>query len=165
MLTGKPMYVVGFMFCLDHVLLVKKTRPDWQAGLWNGVGGSCNPSVGNAPSEHPHVAMPREFKEETGIETAHESWINFATEVGPDYLLYCYKTDAIPEKSYLPKVPAVNDVGEQLAWWPLDILAAPGVARAVGNLRWMIPFAQDWRMFSDPTVFITKDDIRNRPTW
>jgi 8-oxo-dGTP pyrophosphatase MutT (NUDIX family) len=153
----KRLYVVGFMFCNSHVLLVRKNRPDWQVGLWNGVGGGCG------PAEHPHVAMPREFKEETGIETTQKDWTNYAVEIGPDYQLYCYK--ARHASAYPPEVPARNDVGEDLVWWPFDVLDASRTVRMVGNLRWMIPLAIDWRRFSDPIVFITNDDIREGPTW
>lgn len=167
MLRGKAMYVVGFMFCSDHVLLVKKNRPDWQEGLWNGVGGSCNPSVLETatPAEHPHVAMPREFQEETGIVTTRADWTHFVTEVGPDYLLYCYKAEIALVDSQLPRVPATNDVGEGLAWWDVSILVTPGIAWMVGNLRWMIPLAMDWRKLRSEPVLMFDDDIRDKPTW
>ena len=34
-------YVVGFAFNKEKtkVLLIKKTKPDWQAGQLNGIGG------------------------------------------------------------------------------------------------------------------------------
>lgn len=35
-------YVAGLAFSTDlqHVALIKKNRPDWQAGKFNGIGGA-----------------------------------------------------------------------------------------------------------------------------
>lgn len=66
-------YVIGFAFVGDDVLLIQKTKPDWQAGRFNGVGGKIE------AHEHPHVAMHREFMEETGIVTVLDDWQRYAT--------------------------------------------------------------------------------------
>lgn len=69
-------YVVGFMFTLDknEVVLIRKNRPDWQAGKWNGVGGKCE------DDETPANAMKREFLEETGVDS--EEWEKYAMIYG-----------------------------------------------------------------------------------
>jgi 8-oxo-dGTP diphosphatase len=56
-------YVVGFQFnnAGDRVALIKKGRPEWQAGLWNGIGG------GVERGESAEQAMEREFQEETEL--------------------------------------------------------------------------------------------------
>lgn len=56
-------YVVGFLFSSDlkRVALVKKNRPEWQAGLLNGIGGKVE------EGESPLEAMIREFHEEAGL--------------------------------------------------------------------------------------------------
>jgi hypothetical protein len=37
---NKKRYVLGFMFDQhDNVLLVEKSKPAWQAGKYNGIGG------------------------------------------------------------------------------------------------------------------------------
>ena len=38
-------YVAGFMFdsSYENVLLIRKTKPKWQEGLLNGVGGKIEP--------------------------------------------------------------------------------------------------------------------------
>ena len=58
-------YVVGFLFNKDEtqVALVRKNRPEWQAGNLNGIGGKME--VGETTNE----CMQREFKEETGLKT------------------------------------------------------------------------------------------------
>lgn len=67
---GVKKYVLGFAFdeYNDHVVLIKKNRPEWQAGKYNGVGGKVE--VGELHSE----AMVREFHEETGILTEYKDW-------------------------------------------------------------------------------------------
>lgn len=56
-------YVAGFLFdeTLQHVVLIRKNRPEWQAGKYNAVGGKCE------KNEHPLNAMVREFEEEAGL--------------------------------------------------------------------------------------------------
>lgn len=56
-------YVLGFVFneIGSHVLLQRKTKPDFLAGKLNGIGGKIE------PDESPLDAMVREAKEETGL--------------------------------------------------------------------------------------------------
>ena len=56
-------FVLGFAYTLDgRVLLIRKNRPQWQAGLLNGIGGHVE------EGENIYDAMDREAKEETGLE-------------------------------------------------------------------------------------------------
>jgi 8-oxo-dGTP diphosphatase len=57
-------YVCGFLFSEDRqrVLLIRKNRPTFHAGLFNGVGGKVE--ILEAPRE----AMEREFGEEADVE-------------------------------------------------------------------------------------------------
>src|SRR4051812_3192633 len=62
-------YVCGFAFdLLGRLVLIRKKRPEWQAGRLNGVGGH------QEPGETPEVAMAREFYEETGVGCRAENW-------------------------------------------------------------------------------------------
>ena len=62
-------YVLGFAFDdLGRVALIRKTRPDWQRGLLNGIGGKIN------PGEACRDAMMREFYEETGVVLPADRW-------------------------------------------------------------------------------------------
>lgn len=58
-------------------MLIEKTKPDWQNGLVNGLGGSIE------DGESIHEAMVREFKEECGVSTRQKQWqhcLTFGTE-------------------------------------------------------------------------------------
>ena len=70
-------YVAGFVFdqAREHVILIRKNRPTWQAGRLNGVGGHIE------PGESAQEAMRREFEEEAGLFYLWRS--HFATVKGP----------------------------------------------------------------------------------
>lgn len=74
----KKQYVLGFLFSpdLQHVVLVRKARPDWQRGLLNGLGGHVK--AGETPLE----AMAREFQEEAGLRV--DDWECVAVLGGKD---------------------------------------------------------------------------------
>lgn len=63
-------YVLGFMFNEDltKVVLIEKTKPDWQKGLLNGVGGKIE------PFEQGIDAIIREVEEECGLKSAWFDW-------------------------------------------------------------------------------------------
>lgn len=71
-------YVVGFLFNhdLSQVALIRKIKPQWQAGKLNGVGGKIE------PGETPLEAMVREFKEETGAYVPPDDWTSFGLASG-----------------------------------------------------------------------------------
>ena len=52
-------YVLGFMFSpdMERILLMRKNRPEFQAGKFNGIGGKIE------GTETPLQAMIREFEE------------------------------------------------------------------------------------------------------
>lgn len=55
-------YVIGIAFDdLGRVALIRKNRPQWQAGKWNGIGGHIE------SGEYSERAMEREFMEEAGL--------------------------------------------------------------------------------------------------
>ena len=71
--------VVGFMFDAEgkRVALIRKTKPAWQAGLLNGVGGKIE------KGESESTAMVREFCEETGYQTYDGFWESVCILKGP----------------------------------------------------------------------------------
>jgi 8-oxo-dGTP diphosphatase len=118
----------------DQLALVRKTKPAWQAGRLNGIGGKIE------DGEPPLAAMCREWKEETGH--TYDHWDLFATIVLPDATVYFFK--AIVEQ--LPLLWNVNDSGE-----PLEVHRFADVVRRtdmIQNLKWLLPLA-----FEDPDGF------------
>jgi 8-oxo-dGTP pyrophosphatase MutT (NUDIX family) len=130
-------YVAAFLFHEDSVLLVRKTRPPWQVGCLNAVGGKIE------PLENSIDACQREFYEETGLDVP--SWTGFcAEEATPDAVVHFFWARA---RGARPVTPPINDVGEELEWWRIADLYDPRVTdpRLIGNLYWLIPMALDPR--------------------
>ena len=148
-------YVAGFYFHRTKVLLVKKTRPNWQAGLMNAIGGRVE------NGENPAQAMYREFWEETKIK--EQNWQLFCCERGPDYIVYFFRCELAPEFDR-PVNLSKNDVGEELIWESADYSEWNYIRPMVGNLRWLLPLACDWRKFESVDV-VTSDAISTRPSW
>jgi 8-oxo-dGTP diphosphatase len=72
-------YVLGFAFDKDRRLaLIKKQRPDWQKGRWNGIGGHIE------ENETSRGAMSREFFEETGVSIECDLWRKVAVMERPN---------------------------------------------------------------------------------
>jgi 8-oxo-dGTP pyrophosphatase MutT (NUDIX family) len=145
-------YVCGLLFQGNKLLMTEKKYPDWQAGLLNGCGGKVE------PGEENYEAMFREAREEMNlrVDDYTRSWSFFATETGPDYVVTFFR--AMAHVTYAP--PLVNDVGESIvSIFPLH----EADRKMVGNLRWLIPLALDWRQVLVTTV--TTHDIRRRPSW
>ena len=67
-------YVVGFLLHRPtrKLFLIRKLKPQWQAGLLKGIGGKIE------PGETPLDAMWREWIEETGIPFLGNVWHEFA---------------------------------------------------------------------------------------
>lgn len=86
-MNNKQEYVLGFAFdkSLTRVALIRKQRPQWQKGKLNGIGGHVE------EGETSIAAMVREFREECGIQTNDNDWLNFLTMEGEDFLVHVYK--------------------------------------------------------------------------
>lgn len=122
-------YVAGFL--LDHkgrVVLVRKNRPDWQAGKLNAVGGHVE------EGERPIEAMRREFQEETGLDL--DGWEHFATVKGQDWgSVFFYRLTVEPD--VLSQVRTVEDE-EIVVIYEWDLWEHAHLP----NLRWLLPLAQ-----------------------
>lgn len=125
-------YVAGFMFdeAGEEALLVRKNKPEWQRGLYNGVGGKIE------AGELPIQAMIREFEEEACIKTDKREWKRFCTITGgfgSVYFYYCFSNkmfDAKPGEEELVKIWSVERVTK-------------GLVPVISNLLWLIPLALD----------------------
>lgn len=119
-------FVVGFAIdiMLEEVLLIKKLKPDWQAGHLNGVGGKCG------VDEHPHDTIRREFYEETGIHIPNIKWRRFCEMTARDGTVdfFVAKTN----KMEVEQMEAEEPVWVSYKPLPLSI---------IDNLNWLIPMA------------------------
>jgi ADP-ribose pyrophosphatase YjhB (NUDIX family) len=126
--TYKTEYVLGFMFSEsgENVALIKKNKPEWQAGCYNGVGGKV------APLEGQWDTMAREFKEETLVDTEPSDWIFYAVLEGEKFKVLVFYT-------FSDKVWDVKTATKE----PVDVFKVQEVTtlRTITNLQWLIPMA------------------------
>lgn len=131
-------YVCGFLFTPGEpfVALIKKQRPKWQAGLYNGIGGKVE------DGEEPIEAMIREFNEETGCETVFR-WNPFckiindraaskSTPSGP-WTVHFFKAFGIATLQ--------SPTDEEVAWHNCSSITRINTHIFVPNLQWLIPMA------------------------
>jgi 8-oxo-dGTP diphosphatase len=124
-------YVVGFCFDAEteNVALIKKNRPEWQAGRLNGVGGKIE------QDETPFHAMVREFKEETGVLITE--WEQYAVWQGANTELYYFR--ARTDEVYNVKTME----SEEVMLYPVQNFAARNI---IPNLAWAIPLALQYNL-------------------
>jgi 8-oxo-dGTP diphosphatase len=130
-------YVVGFCFdhSCDQVVLIKKTKPNWQKDRLNGVGGKLE------EGETPVEAMAREYYEETGVHIPTANWIHFAE-------LAIVPPDAEKESpgNFIDCFCVINEsevtttTTEEVDWYDTFKLY---LKRTVPNVQWMVPMAAD----------------------
>jgi 8-oxo-dGTP diphosphatase len=145
-------YVCGFLFSRptddegQKVVLIRKNRPEWQAGRLNGVGGKFEEDID--PSFQ--SAMVREFHEETGVLVHYDEWTLFCVyggvSNGERYRVYFFK--ASPE--VFPQVTSKTDEDVEIVYTrvlPSDVIF---------NLNWLIPLANDKSLNPDKPVFVVE---------
>lgn len=120
-------YVMGLMTYEDRVVLIRKIKPEWQAGLLNGVGGKIE------PGEDPLPAMAREFLEETGTETTWGMWSHIATGENEHAIVHFFHVDS-------PLLVDVKTVeAEEVVVVPVDdVRVGRGV---ISNVPWILHLA------------------------
>lgn len=123
-------YVAGFMFDypLKRVALIKKNRPEWQAGKLNAIGGHIE------QGETPIQAMVREFEEETGLKTNEDLWFEFAkiSENG------AFDVTFFVTQGFLDPLRTITD--EEICIVPVSDVNAD---KMIENLSWLVPLAID----------------------
>lgn len=120
-------YVLGFVFDIENpnlVALIRKDRPEWQAGLLNGVGGKVE------EGETPAFAMFREALEE--ISLCEEDWTYIGAMDGADWDMRVYRTDA-----HLSGLRQMES--EELVVCDYRELKEDEV---ITNLMWLVPYAR-----------------------
>lgn len=121
-------YTLGFIFTKDlkKVLLMRKTKPAWQAGRLNGVGGKIE------PGEDAVTCIAREVEEETNLRIPKEAFrlvgCFHGQEWSMDVFSHAYQGDG---------QDAISREAEPVDWFSVE----PLPDTVIPNLRWMIPFA------------------------
>lgn len=119
-------YTVSFVFdaAHDHVLLIRKNRPPWQAGLLNGVGGHLE------DGETPVQCVLRELHEESGLDIPAKAWVYVGEMHADSWLVHVFTAvfDGDPAL-------AQSLTDERVRWVALDALPDD----MISNLQWLIP--------------------------
>jgi 8-oxo-dGTP pyrophosphatase MutT (NUDIX family) len=131
-------YVLGFMFDENeenHVVLLRKSHPDWQAGKLNGVGGEIR------EGECSIDAMDREFREEIGVPQTAGYWQKFATLRGVSFNVACFR-------GTMPWCELRGSEDEPAAWYRVRDLSLRR-SGCISNLPWLLEMAHrshahDW---------------------
>lgn len=146
-MKNKVKYVLGFMFSEDkkRVALIKKTKPAWQAGRRNGIGGKVE------KEEWPDGAMVREFFEETGLQTKESDWTYFSHMTNSQFIVYCFV--AYGDIDLLK-----TTTEEEIKITFVDEIALTGLHNVLSNLRWLIPMALDCDKFNVVEIIYNEED-------
>lgn len=133
-------FSLGFIFNAtgDRVLLVHKQKPEWQAGKINGIGGKLE------EGETPEECIARETFEEARLTIPSQAWIFLGLKSETSATIHIFMTIYEGDTSDAQK----GDY-EEVEWFPTDNLPE----NCIPNLWWMIPFAQEQMLGTDPGTF------------
>lgn len=112
---------------LSEVILIEKQRPQWQKGLWNGLGGKIE------PGESIQECLIREVKEESGLSIPLKSWVEIASMTAQDWNVLIFGA-SIPKSS----TPLHSATGEVVKWFSLK-----NFPQVIDNLYWLIPLSMN----------------------
>lgn len=128
-------YVVGFLFTHGHrdVALIRKNKPEWQRGRYNGIGGKIE------LGENPKQAMTREFLEEAGV--VINDWEPFITLSFFNGVRVYFFRSVLAHNDYDTARRVKSQTDEDVGWYCITLLGAiPGV-NTLPNLKWLVPMA------------------------
>jgi len=120
--------VVGFYYntLKSSIVLIRKNKPEWQNGLFNGIGGKIE------DGESPYHAMKREFIEEANLLVYN--WKHFVTITNfkDKSRVYFFCTFGSLEgiESVTDEIVSIFDIN----YLPENMIP---------NLRWLIPLGID----------------------
>lgn len=143
-------YVAGFMFSHDRsrVALIRKSKPAWQAGKLNGIGGKIE--IG----EDGFLAMQREFQEETGYLTTIKQWEHFCMMSGRNNSNEGdFRVDFFVTVGDLSMLRCVTD--EEIVWAFTEEMN-PARKDVIENIPWLIGLALDYLEDGRPSFVTVK---------
>lgn len=134
----KIKYVLGFLFSIDkkNVALIHKTKPDWQNGFINGIGGKIE-----IIDKFVKDAMVREFKEETGYEFTDWNFVCQLDARGYDVHVFKGFGDLSLVKTTTKEKVEIFNVD--------DLKSIP----ILYNLNWLIPMCLDTEYFTASMIY------------
>ena len=141
MAKQKKKYVVGFMLdpTLSKVVLIRKQKPEWQAGLLNGVGGKIGDNI---PGETPEQAIHREFKEEAGVDGLN--WRPYLTLQTPHSEIHFFRALGNVHR-------AETQTEENISVY--DVHEVMDRCDTIPNLRWCIQMARTFHFGERAQLF------------
>lgn len=121
-------YVAGLLYSDDgnNVTLILKNRPEWQAGMFNAIGGKIE--IG----ETPDIAMKREFIEEAGVDIDWD--FRFTLGNGITWQVHFFSCHSSEAMSYLQTM--TDEIVEVVETYDLPENTIP-------NLWWIVPMLND----------------------
>ena len=127
MTTRHFTYVLALLFTADRrrVVLMRKSRPAWQAGRINALGGKL------MPDESAAGAARREVREEAGVDVA--GWEEFLVWDDPVYRMHAVR--AFDDAALQARTAEDQEV------FLADVASLP--PELIDNLRWLVPLALD----------------------
>lgn len=137
-------YTIGALFTKDFsfVMLILKTKPDWQKGKYNLPGGKVEDGEDYA------ACVSREFKEETDLDISPFDWNLIGHIEGQDYK--CGFLTAVYNPTVHGKWAQMTE--EMVYWHKVEKIHE---LKVISNLYWLIPFAMNsWNQGSrDKLIF------------
>lgn len=129
-------FTLGFVFdqSLEHVLLMHKTKPEWQAGRVNGLGGKVE------EGEESRACIAREIKEEADLSTAEEDWVHVGIMRGTGWQVDVY---GLVYQGAMTDARSLE--AECVEWFPVDTLPQ----NHIPNLAWIVPFVKNMLQKAD----------------
>ena|SRR3989344_3732023 len=129
-------YALGFVFdaSFEHVLLMHKSKPEWQAGKVNGLGGKVE------AGENSIACMVREIQEEADLATKEGEWVPAGEMRGVDWVVNVY---GLVYKGAMNDARSLEE--ERVEWFAVGALPAASIA----NLVWIVPFVKNMLLKND----------------
>ena len=122
-------YVLAILFTPDRrrVVLMHKTRPAWQVGRVDALGGK------QLPGESAAEAAQREVREEAGVDVPAAAWEEFLVWDDPVYRMHAVRAfDVAAEHA--------RTAEDQTVFLAATDALPPNL---IDNLRWLVPLALD----------------------